>query len=163
MRSILLYLLLVGMPVLGLLALLHIGQGLTPPISVAGTWTVQTTPQLVDAPSCSDPFGRSGHPRLTITQSGSRLLLMLNDDKESALTGEINGPNINAEVVSRPPAAAVNLSLRDAPEILFRASVDRRALVERLVGELSFINRPFCARIPFTATRDSKLRRIEGQ
>ena len=162
MRSILLYLLLVGLPGLGLFALMRLGRRLTPPISVAGTWSVETNSQAVDVSRCVNPFGRSDHPSLTITQSGTHLLVKFNDEEDNVLTGQIYGRHISAEVLSPSATTVVTASSRDTSKILFRAAVDRRTQPDRLSGTLNFVNHPLCADVAFTATR-AKARRIEGQ
>jgi hypothetical protein len=163
MRTILLYLLLVGIPVLGLSGLMRLGRRLNPPISVAGTWSMQTNSRAVGASPCVDPFARTVHLVLTITQSGTHLLLRLNDEEGSIMTGEIYGPNLSAKTLVRPDSPLVDVSSRNPTAILFNAAVDRRTQPDRLVGQLNFSDLPPCGNLAFTATRDRKGGRTEGQ
>ena len=148
-RSILLYLALVGLPVVGVLGILHLGQRLTAPVSVGGAWIVEIAPGSATDPSCADPPIRSNRPVLTISQSGPRLALILNNGGRTNLTGEIRGVTITAGEPRPPEASAVNTS---HPAIIaIHAAVDRLPEPDRLRGLLTVSG---CrAAVSFAATR----------
>src|SRR5205814_10629530 len=81
MRVVLLYLGLVGLPVLGILVLLQVGQTLSAPISLAGTWNAQLSPK---SEATAADLGLLPRPMvLTITQSGSVVFLVFDDVKRT--------------------------------------------------------------------------------
>jgi hypothetical protein len=155
-RSVLLYLLLVGTPLLGVFELLRIGQRLTPPISVAGTWTVERS--ATDFSVVPNERPRLGPTILTITQSGPHLVVVLNDDKGTTLEGEILGSIINAGVSSR--SATLDASTSAPTDLLFHAVVDRSNSGDRLLGDLSSIDRPS---LSFIATRERATKTTGGK
>jgi hypothetical protein len=68
------YLLLVGVPVLGLLAILEAGRGIPAPLSIAGDWTLEFDPA---AQCATGPTGLR-QPALNISQSGTGALITVN-------------------------------------------------------------------------------------
>lgn len=82
MRSILLYLALVGVPLLGVLGILQIGRGLVPPPAFGGTWRIE--PETAESGAgCALPAGT-----MRIEQSGLRARVMLGAGAGSA---EVDG------------------------------------------------------------------------
>jgi len=110
-----------------------------------------------------DLFALTGPPVLTITQSGTRLLLKLNDKGGSIMTGEIYGPRIGAKALIRPGTPLVDVSSRNTTAILFHAAFNRRTQPDHLVGELNFIDRQPCGNLAFTASRDRQGGGIDSQ
>ncbi len=77
------YLGLVGIPLVSLLAILHAGAHLTPPISVAGAWSLNGDfSQVVAGSPCGELLGGLKQPALDIKQAGSELTLTLNNPRE---------------------------------------------------------------------------------
>jgi hypothetical protein len=109
-----------------------------------------------------DPFALTGPLVLTITQSGTRLLLKLNDEGGSKMS-EIYGPHISTKAPIRPGTPLVDVSSGNTAAILFHAAFNRRTQPDRLVGELNFINRQPCGNLAFAASCDRQGGRIDGQ
>ncbi len=154
LRAILLYLLLVGTPVLGILGLLRVGQSLTPPISMRGTWTVQLSLQTADSTSCASAVSGSDQAVLAISQSGPQLQLILKGKEWIALAGEIHDTTVTAEGPSASAGAGASSSIH------LNARVDRQAKPNRLLGQITFPNCPSHIAMAFTATRQPE---SEGQ
>jgi hypothetical protein len=154
MKSVLLYLVLVGLPVLGILGLLRVGQTLSAPISLAGTWTAQLS--LPDLDSSTGGPGR--HPSqpmvLTITQSGSHVVLMFDDDQRTTLVGKIQGATIDAATLAHHGGtAAIYASDFGSIPRSFRASIDRQAEPHRLVGVLVMDRGRLHTEVPIVAVQ----------
>jgi hypothetical protein len=78
------YLLLVGVPVLGLLGILEAGRGIRAPLSVGGEWAVEA---------------EGGPPRQlawTISQSGPQATITLHDGTGTKLDARIDGATLTA-------------------------------------------------------------------
>jgi hypothetical protein len=95
MRSILLYISLVGLPIAGMVVALHLGRGLAAPASVAGVWRVE----LVEPSGGIQPCNEAPAPRptaLQITQSGRRIAISVGDEKKVAAMGEVREATLTA-------------------------------------------------------------------
>jgi hypothetical protein len=151
MRLIPLYILLIGAPALGVLGLLRMGRDLTPPISIKGTWTTEIVPQASGEQPCEEAL-RFNHKTLTISQSGLYLLLKFDDEKGTALAGQIQNTAVTAEARHRSTDAAS--AQNDAAAISLQATLDRQQLEpERLRGELTLDGCPPGIKVAFIATR----------
>jgi hypothetical protein len=134
-----LYVLFVGIPLLGLLAVLHAGRGLVPPTSVGGRWRVDAG-LLPATPSTCAPGESSGPTILEITQSGPHLGVELREPGGIALRGKVVGHRVTAR------AAALDLV----------AEVDRLSKPETLIGTVDLAR---CTRqLPFRAVRETSPR-----
>jgi hypothetical protein len=144
MKTVMQYLILVGLPIIGVFGLLQIGQRLTPPVSVGGNWLIEVTPEAGGNATCGQFLTQSGRPRLTISQSGPRLVLTFNDAAKTALPGRIDDLTLTAAT----------------PDISVMTSVDRQVEPNRLQGEIAFSN---CAEsVPFQAVRQVAVKKSAG-
>ncbi|MGA2736403.1 MAG: hypothetical protein ABSG65_03010 [Bryobacteraceae bacterium] len=84
------YLLLVGVPVMGLLGILEAGRGIPAPLSIAGDWAIEFSP----AAHCGALLRQPG---FTISQSGTEALVTLNDGRATTLEGTVNGGVLTAK------------------------------------------------------------------
>ncbi len=152
MKSIFLYAFLVGVPILGLLGILRLGEGLTPPVSVGGAWSVEVSSQtVVDDSACGNSLIHSDQPVLSISQSGPRLLLTFNNAEKTTLAGEIHDVTITAGVGPESAPTAAKASDDDVGAIHLEASLDRQTEPDRLLGALTLTECHTTA--PFTAVR----------
>lgn len=90
MRSILVYLVLVGLPVLGVAAVLRAGRELRAAPFVGGRWRVELLPD----PACGVPSSDSAH--LEIVQTGRRVELVVDGPAATRLHGQADGRTIRA-------------------------------------------------------------------
>lgn len=92
------YVFLVGLPLLGLVLILHAGSRLTAPLAVRGDWVADADlSSWRDAP-CAQLLTETRQPVLRIAQSASDLTVTLNNPGKTVLTGTIEGKKVDASV-----------------------------------------------------------------
>jgi hypothetical protein len=151
MKSFLRYLILVGLPLVGIVGLLQVGQSLTAPISLAGKWSAQLLPVQTQDFAGSEWLLHSASKVLSITQSGPKLRLSFDDAPSITFDGSIRDLTISANVHNREAAAAANPSNVRTSPVAIRAEVDPHA--DHLVGVLVFENGLSRTEVPLTAIR----------
>ncbi len=155
MKLLITYLTLVGLPVLGVLGVLHVGRGLTSPVSVSGSWNVEVSRQLSGYSSCEDVLRQSQPLVLTISQSGPHVFLSFDNNKKIKLAGAIESTSVNAS--SLHLSARTVWDDRNSPDAMrLYATFDREAGAGRLVGSLNFNKCPGAPEMTFIATRQTK-------
>lgn len=138
MKTVATYIFLVGLPVLGVLLVLRLGQNLTPPMSVGGVWQIEVPAQA----ECAAEWEGIDELTLTISQSGPNLTLTLDTNPRTTLTGVITEAQVVADT-TRAPA--------DAWITHLEAALDRQPDPDQLTGSLTV---SACSGAwPFTATR----------
>jgi len=95
MRSVLLYLSLVGLPIVGMVGALHLGQEMRAPASVAGAWRVELSGAAGD-PHRRDDAPPPEPPALYITQSGPHIVISACGGKRVAAVGELREMTLTA-------------------------------------------------------------------
>jgi hypothetical protein len=148
MKLLVTYLLLVGLPVIGVLGVLEVGRSLTPSLSVSGHWKVEIGRRAGANSSCADFFDESGPLTLSISQSGPNLSLLFESTRKLKLDGEIESTSLKATRTGSPDD--------DAELVQLKATFDPKTNPERLIGALSFNRCPTTSGISFIATRQSK-------
>ena len=93
MKALLNYLVLVGLPVLGVLGVLQLGQGLTAPKALAGAWTFVPSSFSPEASACPVTTSVTQIDTLTVAQSGPKLTLKLG---ELRVDGQVDGSTVRA-------------------------------------------------------------------
>lgn len=132
------YLLLVGVPVMGLLGILEAGRSIPAPLSIGGEWTLEFDP----AAHCANGLAGLRQPAWNISQSGAEALITLNDVHATTLEARVNG----AALTAKSPAAGIAASIAGKPG------------ARTLQGEMNFEG---CAPIAFRAVRQAPKRRAE--
>jgi hypothetical protein len=162
-KIILTYIFLVGMPLLAVLGILRRGARLTPPITVRGVWVVTADSTPWHGTGCSPNWTRDQQQLLTIAQAGRDLTIAFNNPETVVLFGTIQGSALEAAspdasndavLVPSPVAACAETRL-----LRFQASVAGRGKSQTLSGSLGWGNCAYCARISFSAVRQSPLAR----
>jgi hypothetical protein len=150
MRSLLLYLLLVGIPAAGVAGILRAGAGLEAPASVGGQWTLDV------APSAADPRCEPAPGTLTISQSGVHLDAALRPGGEARLRGEMRGDTIIlASMVPSDDSSNEGGDCDPAAGVRLEAVADGADRPAALRGTLRFVGCAACAPLAFTATRQA--------
>jgi hypothetical protein len=146
-RLVISYVLLVGIPLLGVAGVLGAGRRLTAPISIAGSWDLQIDPSTNQAQSCVARLGFTRPTILDISQSGRYLTLTLNNQTKVGLQGTLQGKTVAANLTSPLEASCgpAGLSLR--------AEVDPKDGPRIMSGILSFDGCPSCGSAKFQAVR----------
>lgn len=145
----LLYLALVGVPLLGLLGILRIGRGITPPASVGGVWGIETAP--ASAAPCPGLLPRSENAVLRISQSGPHVGIEMVGG-EVRLRGEIRGSVLTASTLAPTGPERIPACSPTAP-LHLAATLHRGGGVDRLAGRIEAPGCPRCPALPFRATR----------
>ena len=155
MRSVFLYLFLVGVPVLAISGVLRVGQRLRPPVFVGGTWSVERPWKTDPDSSCGYSLINSERTVLTISQSGTRLLLTLNDENRTTLAGEIRDATITAAIARLASDTSMEAQGISGASIQLHATVERESGSDRLLGALTFDDCPTSTVTSFSAQRQA--------
>lgn len=131
MKAITNYLLLVGIPVLGVLGVLHLGQGLAAPKAVAGTWAFEAVSPRSENATCAALKEAARVRTFAVDQAGPRLALEVG---ELRADGRIDGDVVRAT----------------STLLLVDASVEPSGTMR---GVLSFPTCPASPLLAFTAAR----------
>jgi hypothetical protein len=146
------YLLFVGIPLLGLLFVLQLGRRITPTISVGGHWTIDPQGQLAAALPCSGPAAPVQGLPIEIQQSGRHLSMVVGNGDAPPLRGRIASSGL---VATAPSGGRV---------IRLSAEIDRSTKPETMVGALVLGECPSGGgadpppQVPFRAHRDTSSR-----
>src|SRR5690554_5594089 len=102
-RSVLIYLILVGIPFAGLVGVLGIGRSLEAPAYLGGNWIVD--PATVESlqRSCAPLAFPDGTPEVEISQSGLFVRLWFKDAAQTFMTGRFTarGITLSGEIETR--------------------------------------------------------------
>lgn len=151
------YILLVGMPLLGLVGILRKGRGLSAPFSVSGVWNIETDSSQLAIMPCAKSVFRFINPRLLISQSGKNLELTLNAGSTAAATaaGVIEGKAITASLTPRVNASAhaSDVGCGNDRTLTLTATIDPKSDPRSLRGTLSAAACASCAPVEFRALR----------
>lgn len=146
-RFILAYIILVGLPLLGLGGVLKAGRHLTAPISVDGTWKVE--PTSVPADACSKAVSALVASNLVISQSGKTLAMNINGSGKTPFAGSLEGQDISASL------GTVSGCSGDQP-VTLTAFVNRNSEPKSLTGSLSMANCASCSPVEFRGVLQPK-------
>ena len=142
------YLLLVGLPLAALAGVLKAGRTLTAPISIDGTWKVETNASLPTSQPCDKAVASLLGSSVVISQSGKSLELTFAGASRAA-AGKLEARSISASL-SAPSGC------RNDQTLTFLASVENEPKAKSLTGSLSASNCPSCAPTEFRAQRQPK-------
>lgn len=148
------YVLLVGLPLLGLIGVLKAGRRLTAPISVDGTWKLDTTAGYLLSGPCGKPLASLQSSTMTISQSGTSLVLALGEASKALGSGTIDGTALrgtmplNNEAAARDPSCGTNLVLALA------ANVDPKTEPRSMTGTIVVSGCSSCATINYRSVRE---------
>jgi hypothetical protein len=141
------YILLVGLPVLGLVGVLKTGRGVVAPISLDGTWTLQADPLRLASLPCGKSLTTSD---LSISQSGGNFTLSLTNGPKSAASGVLVGNTLKASLF---PSLSDDTDCGRGHELALLATVDPNATPRSLIGTISLSDCPTCKPVEFRAFR----------
>ncbi len=143
------YILLVGLPLLGLAGVLRSGRNLAAPISVDGTWTVQGVTKTLGGHACAALLSSSA---LSISQSGKILTFSLGTARP-AFSGTIEGRDLKA---SLPMGDSAHAGCAGNQVLVLTAVVDPKSDPRSLTGTLSIDGCPSCLPVEFRALRQPR-------
>jgi hypothetical protein len=146
-----LYLAFVGLPMVGVVAVLKLGEQLRAPPPVKGRWSMEIQGHIRPALECQAAQSGKERSLLEIQQSGSQLGLVVaaaGAGEPVAFRGEIDGKEVKARA-SMPEGAGPN-----APDEAFLSAGLETSQPERLVGQLELPECPSPVQVPFRATKE---------
>ncbi|HUJ22197.1 MAG TPA: hypothetical protein VLX58_11775 [Bryobacteraceae bacterium] len=149
-NRVLAYMLLVGLPVLGLFSILEAGRGLAPPPAISGDWDVQVDASDQAADNCLTNVQR---PFLNITQSGSNVTMGFNRTPKTVINASLGGNRLTGTATT--PFAG---SCGDGAVLRVDATVTGKPGKHAIDGRLFFDGCTSCAPVSFHA-RPSALRK----
>lgn len=144
MRSILLYLAMVGLPLLGLLAILEAGERIVPPRSIGGAWRLEEPLDPAALP-CGETGRAGGTAELRVSQSGPRAEVGLGHPLPRVIPVTLRGDTL-AGAAAFPPHARCS-----AAGVVFRARLEPDR--DRMRGTLSWTGCAACPSVGFVAER----------
>jgi hypothetical protein len=145
------YILLVGLPVLGLVGVLRAGRTLTAPISVDGVWKVEAHADQVAALPCSGTsFLRN--TSLLISQSGRSLMLSFDSGSRNTASGIIDGHSVRASALPMPDYSA-EVGCGSNRLLSLNATVDVQSGLRSMVGNMTVEGCSSCGPVGFHAIR----------
>ncbi len=148
------YVLLVGLPLVGLVGVLKSGRALKAPISVDGLWQLQADPTRLASFSCGKDLTVDPDIALAISQSGKNFTLSLSNGLKSAGSGVIDGTTLKASLVPFV-GSAEEAGCGNGREVSLVATVNPKTNPRSLVGMLSVDRCPSCTSIEFRAIRQT--------
>jgi hypothetical protein len=158
------YVLLVALPLLGLVGVLRSGRALVAPTSVDGVWKFTADGANPSADRCGKSLASLQDSLVTISQSGKRLGLSLNDlslndSPPLAGSGAIEGATLNATIPL--PEAAAKTSANEPGcgnniVLALTATVIRKPGSRSMQGTVSVSECPSCASLKFQAVWQSR-------
>jgi hypothetical protein len=151
------YILLVGLPLLGLAGVLRKGRNLTAPISVDGVWKIEADTGRLATLSCDPSLSfSSSSVSVVISQSGKSLVLTFNNAAKTVSSGVLEGKNLKASVVLERDLSNKGGCGDDEPFTL-TATVDPNTEPRSMTGLLSVNACPSCVPVEFHAVRQPRV------
>lgn len=149
---ILAYVLLVGLPIVGLLGVLRSGRSLKAPLSIDGVWQFQADTSQLAALPCGKALSENPDTALAISQSGNNFTLSFANGPKSTAFGVLDGVTVKASIAPAGDWLAQQSCGSDR-ELVLLATLDPQANPRSLTGELSIPNCSECKAVAFHATR----------
>jgi hypothetical protein len=140
------YILLVGVPFLGLAGVLKAGRALRAPVSVDGNWILETNTSAL----CGQGLQKSV---LSVSQSGKGFIVSL--DKTTGV-GTLAETTMDATLAL--PATAADHCGNDAT-LLLHAVIDPKAETRTMLGTISVNDCPSCPQVSYRAVRQTSARK----
>jgi hypothetical protein len=141
------YILLVGLPVLGLVGVLKTGRRIAGPISLDGTWTLQADSSRLASLPCGKSLTSSD---FSISQSGETFTLSITTGPKSTASGVLVGTTLKASLF---PSLSDDPDCGRGRELNLLATVDPNATPRSLTGTISLNDCPTCKPVEFRAFR----------
>ena len=151
------YILLVGLPLLGLVGVLRSGRSLTAPFSVDGAWKIEPGASRLPASPCGNFLSSVSNAPLSISQSGKSLVVTLSGGTKTT-TGTLDGKTVRAKFAGtvRSGADKSGAAACGDDSLTLAATLDPLAEPRTLSGTLSIEGCGSCPPLEFRAVRQPK-------
>jgi hypothetical protein len=146
------YILLVGLPLLGLVGILKAGRQVSAPISVTGEWKLDV--QAIDPLStrCGRLLASFQNASITISQSGKALVVSSNISATTTGQGVIEEGTVRG-VIPLGDVAASDQGCGNSTAVTFVANLELHAQPRQITGSIALDNCPSCKPVTFRAVR----------
>ena len=152
MKAVLLYLALVGLPVLGVAGVLRLGGRIEAPPDIGGVWRAEIAPAVQLVPPCVELTPDA--TAFDVVQSGVHAGVTLNDPARTRLDATLRGARLWGRAAQLPLLGTARAACPGAPlELAADFSTDGRDA--QLVGHLWAGGCAACAPLSFRAERVS--------
>jgi hypothetical protein len=142
------YILLVGLPILGLAGILKRGHKITAPVSVDGVWKLHADTAHLAALPCGKSLASAPDIAMAISQSGGNFTWSLVDGPKSAGSGVLDGATLRIAVVPSVPWSS-EADCGRGHEFMLLATVDPKTNPRSLTGTISLNDCPSCSPVEF--------------
>jgi hypothetical protein len=148
------YVLLVGLPIVGLAAVLKSGRALTAPLSVDGIWKLQADPAQLSHLTCGGLVAVANDTTLAVSQSGKNFSFTLASLPQATGAGTLEGTTFKASLTSSGARHNESdcLSVHD---LALEATIDPNASPKAMIGMLSLSDCPSCGSARFHAVKQT--------
>ena len=154
MRHFVAYLLVVGTPLLGLLGVLRVGEGLRAPMAVHGAYVLLFgDPSSVHAQPCLNFLLSGSDSTLHITQSGAQLAATLGPDGNVSLRGDLTGDSLRLSGAIEATAMPDSVRCVPGDSLYLTAVATRDQAMKRLNGALVAASCGACEPVEVSAQR----------
>lgn len=154
MRHVLAYLLVVGGPLLGLLGVLRVGQGIRAPMAVHGAYVLQVADSASLRPQPCLRYLLSGtDSTLHIAQSGAQLVGTLGPEKNVALRGALDGDSLRLTGAIDAASVPDSVACAAGDSLYLAAHASRNETVKRMDGTVATGACAACRAIGISAER----------
>jgi len=148
---------LVGIPLLGLIGIVHGGRRLRAPLSVGGNWNLRADFTPWAGKTCGNLLSVTRQPAFSISQSGTILVLALNNAQATAFRGTIQGTELTAG--AEDPSAGGDAACDPEEAIHLNAVVKKTGAQATLTGTLKLNSCATCAPVAFEAVRQASAKK----
>ena len=145
------YILLVGLPLVGLVGVLRSGRSLNAPFSVDGAWKINAGALQTSSAPCAAFLSSVSNSPVSISQSGTSLVIGLGGGKLT--TGTLEGKTIKAQFAGAANPNATDCSDRS---LTLTATLDPQTEPRTLSGRLSVEGCTSCAPVEFRAVKQPR-------
>ena len=148
------YIFLVGIPLLGLAAVLKSGRAIAAPVSVDGVWKMEAPANSVSALPCGNSLALLSNGPIVISQSGKVLVLTLNHGSKATVPGAIEGNTIRASIA--PGNLSSDAGCDGDRTFSLTATLNLKSDPRTMSGTLTMDGCPSCMPIEFHGSRQPR-------
>ena len=150
------YILLVGLPLLGLVGILKSGRRLAAPFSVDGDWKIESDSHPAVS-SCGNFLSSVSNAPLSISQSGKSLVVTLRGGTKTT-TGTLDGKTVRAQFAGTVRSGTDKSGAAECGDgsLTLAATLDPLAEPRTLSGTLSIEGCGSCAPLEFRAVKQPR-------
>jgi hypothetical protein len=150
---VLAYILLVGLPLLGLFSVLEAGRGVVPLPAVSGEWSLDLDASPAVSGNCLAPLTGAQRPVLAISQSGANVVASFNQAPKVTLTCTLEGNHLAGVAETGASGCGEGALMRLA------ATVGGKPGQHSLDGHLSWEGCALCTPVAFHGVRQTSSRK----